>query len=157
MARTAGDCEAAEMILAMERTMRHIGDRLGIAPGDVVALVDRVEALLTAESRLGEQQKYWDDEKIRYDAVDKAFRQVCDERDALSHRLDNALEALRTIDRSDPRYDANEVHHAARYGMGWAWDVHRQVWLNEKGEDMVRGRDYGFAVERLNTSTGENK
>ena len=44
---------------------------------DFNALVDRLQ----------ETQKYWDDEKRRYDVVDKAFRQVCDERDSLSSRL----------------------------------------------------------------------
>lgn len=70
------------------------------------------------------------------------------ERDSLASRLGSALEALTQIDRLDPRYDANEVHHASRTGRGWTWIAERQVWLNEKGEDMVRGRDYGFAVEK---------
>jgi hypothetical protein len=76
-------------------------------------------------------------------AADEAWHEQEDELQSLRSRLDRALNALRMIDRMDPRYDANEVHHEARTGQGFSWDAHRQVWLNEAGEDLVRDRDYG--------------
>lgn len=64
-----------------------------VLAGDInLGMTTRIKEL---EGRLGECQKYWDDEKRRYDATDKAFHQVCDERDALSLRLDASVQRVR--------------------------------------------------------------